>query len=103
MPAILQMINLFICIVQSLYMVIPSIYLLMMLMFYEGLLGGLAYVNTYLLVSETVSIQNREFALGAVGMSDSAGIVLSGLVSLWLEKSLCRYQISTGRPWCNMN
>lgn len=84
-------------------MVVPNVYLLMILMFYEGLLGGLAYVNTYLLVSETVPLQNREFALGAVGMSDSAGIVMSGFVSLWLEKSLCRYQISTGRPWCNMD
>lgn len=100
-PSILQAVNTFICILQSLFVIIPNIYILFILMFYEGLLGGLAYVNTYLLVTETVPLQEREFALGAVGMSDSAGVVLSGLISLWLEKSLCRYQKSTGRPWCD--
>uniref|UniRef100_A0A060T0D8 Protein BTN n=1 Tax=Blastobotrys adeninivorans TaxID=409370 RepID=A0A060T0D8_BLAAD len=100
-PSILQAVNTFICILQSLFVIIPNIYILFLLMFYEGLLGGLAYVNTYLLVTETVPLHEREFALGAVGMSDSAGVVMSGIISLWLEKSLCRYQKSTGRPWCD--
>lgn len=102
-PAFLQLINLFICILQSLYVVIPNVYLMFGLIFYEGLLGGLAYVNTFLLVSESVPPKEREFAMGATTVSDSAGIVIAALISLWLEKALCRFQIDTGRPWCEMN
>lgn len=102
-PAFLQLINLFICVMQSLYMIIPNVYLMFGLIFYEGLLGGLAYVNTFLLVSESVSPGEREFAMGATTVSDSAGIVIAALISLWLEKALCRFQIDTGRPWCEMS
>ncbi|ODQ64771.1 batten's disease protein Cln3 [Nadsonia fulvescens var. elongata DSM 6958] len=100
--ASLQIINVIVCIVQSMYMVLPNVYLLMALVFYEGLLGGFAYVNTFLRVSESVNVDDREFALGSVGISDSAGIVCAGLISLWLEKSLCEFQKSTGRPWCDI-
>ncbi|CDO57392.1 similar to Saccharomyces cerevisiae YJL059W YHC3 Vacuolar membrane protein involved in the ATP-dependent transport of arginine into the vacuole and possibly in balancing ion homeostasis [Geotrichum candidum] len=101
-PSLLQALNLVVVIYQSLYMVIPNVYLVMLLVFYEGLLGGASYVNTFLLVSETVPLQDREFAMGSVGISDSAGVVCAGLISMWLEKYLCGYQKSTGRPWCEL-
>lgn len=74
----------------------------MILVFYEGLLGGAAYVNTFMKVAETATPNDREFSMGAVGISDSAGVVCAGLISLWLEPSLCNYQKSTGRPWCGL-
>lgn len=101
-PAVLQTINVAICIIQSLYMVIPNVYFMFLLIFYEGLLGGLAYVNTFMKVSETVPEEDREFSMGAVGISDSSGIVIAGMVSMWLEKALCGYQKGTGRPWCDL-
>jgi battenin len=101
LPAILQWANLILCVIQSLFVLLPNIYLVMLVIFYEGLLGGLGYVNTFLLVSETVPLSEREFAMGSVGISDSTGIAIAALVSMWLEKALCGYQISTGRPWCN--
>lgn len=83
-------------------MIIPNVYLVMILVFYEGLLGGGAYVNTFMKVAESSTLQDREFSMGAVGISDSAGIVCAGLISLWLEPSLCSYQRSTGREWCQL-
>jgi battenin len=83
-------------------MIIPNIYLMFILIFYEGLLGGFAYVNTFMKVSETVSTEDREFSMGAVGISDSSGIVIAGLISMWLEKALCTYQKGTGRQWCEL-
>lgn len=74
----------------------------MILVFYEGLLGGASYVNTFMKVSEEVILSEREFAMGAVGLSDSAGVVCAGLISLHLEKALCNYQKSTGRPFCEL-
>ncbi|KAK7207050.1 protein BTN1 [Myxozyma melibiosi] len=101
-PAILQLINVVILIIQSMYVIIPNVYLIMLLVFYEGLLGGASYVNTFLLVSETVPLEEREFAMGAVGVSDSGGIVVAGTICLYLETFLCNYQKAHGRPYCGM-
>lgn len=99
-PSLLQNINLVICIVQSLWMVIPSIYIMFLLIFYEGLLGGASYVNTFMLISEQVAFEDREFALGAVSISDSLGVGIASLFGMWMETSLCKYQVSHGRDWC---
>lgn len=96
----LQSVNLIACIFQSIYMFIPNIWIVFLLIFYEGLLGGAAYVNTFMKVSEQVPLQDREFALGCVGISDSFGIVLAAGISLYIEPALCKFQLSTGRDWC---
>lgn len=96
----LQTINLVACILQSIYMYIPNIWVVFILIFYEGLLGGAAYVNTFMRVSEQIPLEDREFALGCVGISDSFGIVLAAGISLWVEPSLCNFQIKDGREWC---
>ncbi|ODV97058.1 hypothetical protein PACTADRAFT_1640 [Pachysolen tannophilus NRRL Y-2460] len=101
-PSLLQFINLAICFAQSLFMIIPNVNLVLLLMFYEGLLGGASYVNTFMLVTESVDLENREFAMGAVGVSDSFGIVVAACISMWLEPKLCQFQVSDGRPWCRM-
>jgi battenin len=100
---ILQILNLSLCIIQSLFMIIPNIWIIFLLILYEGLLGGAAYVNTFMNVSEEVNTSEREFALGCVGISDSFGIVLAATISLWLEPKLCNYQVDTGRNWCTLN
>ncbi|CDR43405.1 CYFA0S12e00166g1_1 [Cyberlindnera fabianii] len=99
-PSVLQFVNLFLLILQSLYYFIPSVYIIMIIVFYEGLLGGAAYVNTFMLIIETIAESEREFSLGATSMSDSGGIVFSALVGLWLEPNLCKYQVGHGRDWC---
>ncbi|ANZ76996.1 BA75_03365T0 [Komagataella pastoris] len=98
--SVLQFTNLIICITQSMFYYIPNVYMMMLIIFYEGLLGGASYVNTFLSVLEETSLDQREFAMGVVGISDSAGIVLSAWFSIWLEPQLCQYQIQHGRPWC---
>ncbi|CAN3370165.1 protein Btn1p [Diutina catenulata] len=100
--AVLQTINVAICVVQSMSFTIPfgSIWPLFALMIYEGLLGGLAYINTFMLVSEQSSAPDREFNMGAVSMSDSFGIVLAGIINWVVETSLCRWQQHHGRDWC---
>lgn len=96
----LQMLNLILLISQSIAMILPNIYLVFLMIFYEGLLGGFSYVNTFMCMSEEISEDHREFAMGAVAVSDSCGIVIAGLISLWLEPALCSYQKTDGRPWC---
>lgn len=99
--SILQTINVGITLIQSLYDApFNSIFLLLGLIFYEGLLGGLLYVNTFMSVSEEVPKDRREFSMGCVGISDSFGVMLAGCINWWLETKLCDVQTSHGRDWC---
>ena len=96
---------------------LPSIYLIFIIILYEGLLGGAAYVNTFhnialevcaswtravgglrslvdgspnpcSLLSQT-SDKHREFAMEAACISDTLGISLSGVLALPLHDFLC--------------
>ncbi|KAL8707129.1 MAG: hypothetical protein Q9220_007792 [cf. Caloplaca sp. 1 TL-2023] len=99
-PSLLQWLNLLFLILQSLFSFIPSVYIVFLLIFWEGLLGGLVYVNTYAEVGERVREEEREFALGAVSVSDSAGITLAGVLGVGIEEGLCKWQVERGRDWC---
>lgn len=102
-PSILQWVNVVVLLLQSIVYFIPNIYIIMMIVFYEGLLGGASYVNTFMLVLETISDDEREFSLGATSLSDSGGIVVAALLGMWIEPSLCHYQVDHGREWCHLN
>ena len=88
---------------QALVSYLPNIYVLFGIIFYEGILGGLVYVNTFALVYEASDPSEREFALGAVGVADAAGIAIAGFMALILEPTLCKYQIAHGRPYCGIH
>ncbi|KAF6063231.1 CLN3 family protein [Candida albicans] len=65
--SVLQFINVMITLYQSIYdLPFHSIWWLFLLIFYEGLLGGASYVNTFKSVSEQVSRTKREFSMGCV-------------------------------------
>ena len=102
-PSILQWVNVVVLLLQSILYFIPNIYIITMIVFYEGLLGGASYVNTFMLVLETISDDEREFSLGATSLSDSGGIVVAALLGMWIEPSLCHYQVDHGREWCHLN
>lgn len=99
--SLLQLLNLGIAVYQSLYdFPFSNIFPVIILIFYEGLLGGLLYVNTFMSVSQKVNPNLREFSMACVGMSDSFGIMVAGFLNVWLEKSLCDKQVSRGKDWC---
>ncbi|KAG0259634.1 hypothetical protein DFQ27_003960 [Actinomortierella ambigua] len=101
-PSALQLLNLALALSQALTQAqhngtgwMRSIVAVFALILWEGLLGGTAYVHTYLGI--TAQFQHdpkgKEFALGVVGVADGLGITLAGLVSLWLEPTLCQDQV----------
>jgi battenin len=100
LPSILQIVNLLFLILQSLYDWIPSVWLVFGVIFWEGLLGGAVYVNTFAEIMESVPEQEREFSLGATSVSDSGGICVAGFVGMVLEVFLCNWQVQRGRNWC---
>jgi len=101
LPSLLQCVNLAILILQALFDFIPSVWIVFAIIFWEGLLGGAVYVNTFAEISDNVKKEEREFSLGAVTVSDSGGICVAGFVGMALEVGLCGWQVRHGRNWCN--
>ncbi|KKK20184.1 hypothetical protein AOCH_005401 [Aspergillus ochraceoroseus] len=100
LPSFLQIINLVVLTLHSLFDFIPSVYLVFLVIFWEGLLGGLVYVNTFAEIGDRVSPENREFSLGATTASDSGGICIAGFLGMMFEVWLCDWQVSHGRDFC---
>ena len=99
-PSFLQVANLALLTAQALVWFLPNVYFVFIIVFWEGLLGGLVYVSTYAAVREDIPEEEREFSLGAVSVSDSAGICLAGFLGVAMESGLCSWQVRHGRDWC---
>jgi battenin len=100
LPSFLQIANLAVLISHSLWNWIPSVYLVFVIVFWEGLLGGAVYVNTFAEIMDRVPEGEREFSLGATSVSDSGGICVAGFVGMVLEGALCGWQVRRGRGYC---
>lgn len=72
------------------------------IIFWEGLLGGLVYVSTFAEITDNVPKEDREFSLGATSVSDSGGICIAGFLGMAVEVSLCRWQVNHGRNYCKL-
>jgi battenin len=99
-PSFLQVLNLVILTLHALFDFIPSVYIVFIIIFWEGLLGGLVYVNTFAEITDNVPREDREFSLGATSVSDSGGICIAGILGMGMEVALCRWQVNHGRDYC---
>ncbi|KAK3396892.1 batten's disease protein Cln3 [Sordaria brevicollis] len=100
LPSLLQVANLVLLTLHALLNFIPSVYIVFVIIFWEGLLGGAVYVNTFAEIMENVPAEDREFSLGATSVSDSGGICVAGFLSMAMEVWLCNWQVDHGRDWC---
>ncbi|XP_075420808.1 battenin isoform X2 [Tenrec ecaudatus] len=87
--ALLQCLNLAFLMADVWFSFLPSIYLVFLVVLYEGLLGGAAYVNTFHNIALKTSDEHREFAMATACISDTLGISLSGALALPLHDFLC--------------
>ncbi|KAM0660824.1 hypothetical protein ACHAPH_003437 [Verticillium nonalfalfae] len=99
-PSFLQIGNLGFLAAHAVLNFVPTVYLVFIIIFWEGLLGGAVYVNTFAEIMDTVPSEEREFSLSATSVSDSGGICIAGLLSIFVEVRLCDWQVSQGRDWC---
>ena len=99
-PTILQCLNLAILTLHAIYPFIPNVYCIFVVVFWEGLLGGIVYVSTFRRIGEEIKDEDREFSLGATSVSDSGGICIAGFIGMALETGLCSWQVSKGRDYC---
>eukprot|EP01091_Cochliopodium_minus_P010382 TRINITY_DN2730_c0_g1_i1.p1 TRINITY_DN2730_c0_g1~~TRINITY_DN2730_c0_g1_i1.p1 ORF type:complete len:415 (+),score=74.71 TRINITY_DN2730_c0_g1_i1:22-1245(+) len=85
---IFQIINMFFLLFQVIYNFIPYYWLVFFIIFWEGLVGGACYTNTYYLISQNVEPKYLEFSLGITSVADTLGIVLAGFSALLIEPAL---------------
>ncbi|KAH6603796.1 hypothetical protein Trco_007242 [Trichoderma cornu-damae] len=100
LPSLLQVGNLVLLTLHAMFFFIPSVYVVFVVIFWEGLLGGAVYVNCFAEIMENVPAEEREFSLSATTVSDSGGICIAGLIGIVMETGLCEYQVAHGRDWC---
>ncbi|TKA49283.1 hypothetical protein B0A49_12835, partial [Cryomyces minteri] len=70
-PSFLQIVNLIVLTLHALFDFIPNVYYIFAVVFWEGLLGGLVYVNTFAEITDKVKQEDREFSLGATSSTAS--------------------------------
>lgn len=100
LPSFLQVGNLVLLTLHAMFPFLPSVYVLFVIIFWEGLLGGAVYVNTFAEIMQNVPPAEREFSLGATSVSDSGGICIAGFISMAMEVRLCNWQVRQGIEWC---
>jgi battenin len=85
---------------HAIFNFVPNVYIIFAVIFWEGLLGGLVYVNTFAEITDNVPKEDREFSLSATTVSDSGGICIAGFISMGFEVWLCNWQVRHGRNYC---
>lgn len=83
------MINMAFIFSEAYLLFLPSFWIVVLVVFYEGLLGGSAYVNTFYRISQDVPARHREFSLRIASLADSAGIALAGAIALPVHDAMC--------------
>ncbi|KAL3308575.1 G1/S-specific cyclin cln3 [Cichlidogyrus casuarinus] len=86
---VLQSINFFLILLHLLYPFIPFIWVAFVLIFYEGLISGLAFVNTFHRIAIESPAPFREFTLASASAADTIGILLSAFSGILVHNALC--------------
>ncbi|TKR94318.1 hypothetical protein L596_008615 [Steinernema carpocapsae] len=90
----LQMINAIMFFEDAQRRFLPHIGVVFLIIFYEGLLGGGAYVNTFRSIHKTIpSKVEREFSLSIATLADSMGIVIAGFSAIPAHNYICSARI----------
>ncbi|TNM97421.1 hypothetical protein fugu_015577 [Takifugu bimaculatus] len=87
--ALLQILNAVLLLFAVGYQFLPSAWLVFVIILYEGLLGGAAYVNTFFFISKEAKDRQREFSMSTASVGDSFGIALAALVAFPVHRYFC--------------
>lgn len=87
--SLLQVVNAVFLLFAVRYQFLPNAWVVFVIILYEGLLGGAAYVNTFHFISKETEDRYREFAMAAASVGDSLGIALAGLAAFPVHRYFC--------------
>ncbi|CEF68195.1 Battenin [Strongyloides ratti] len=86
---ILQLLNFLLFTFEAIFYFIPHIGIIFGAIFFEGLVGGAAYVNTFDHIHKISKEDEKEFSLSVATQGDCFGITLSGFISIFLHNTIC--------------
>lgn len=89
---VLQLVNLVILTLSSLFVWLPNLSVAYIIVVWEGLLGGLTYVNAFYRLRKETPPYLREWALSTTTIGDAAGVSLAAFVSVWLESAIMSFR-----------
>lgn len=84
-----QFINVIILLFEAIFYYIPNIWIVFVLVLWEGLIGGATYVNTFYRISTEIPKADLEVSMGIASMADSIGIALAGWLSMPVHNVIC--------------
>ena len=87
----LQLANVAIALTQIFFGYMGSIWLVIALIFWEGLLGGGCYVNAFNRLSAEIPKKDREMSIAVASIADSIGIALAGFTAIPVHNAICTY------------
>lgn len=88
--SLLQSLNVIYFLYEAIYLSTPSIWIVFVLVFWEGLLGGLCYVNTFNRITREVPAEYRSFGMGVTTVGESFGVVAAGLLAIPIHNVICQ-------------
>ncbi|RUS69569.1 hypothetical protein EGW08_022670 [Elysia chlorotica] len=90
---VLQFANLIILFLQVFYRFIPSFWVILAIVLWEGLLGGAAYVNTFYKLTNEIKAEHKEFCIGVATLGDSIGIAVAGVAAIPTHNAICHLNL----------
>lgn len=87
--SVFQFINVVYFLTEVIWFYTPSIWIVFVIVLWEGLLGGGAYVNTFYRMSKEIPPGRQQFAMAMVVQSDSYGIALAGFLAIPVHNAIC--------------
>ncbi|BES95336.1 CLN3 protein [Nesidiocoris tenuis] len=88
--AVLQGVNVVIFLTEALIGYISYLEIVLVIIFWEGLLGGACYVNTFRRIMKERPRESRDFAMAINAIGDSIMISLAGLIAIPVHNALCK-------------
>lgn len=84
-----QFINLILLTTEAIYLYLPSVWIVFGLIFWEGLLAGAAYVNTFYRIAHETAPHEKAFAMGITSLAGSLGVSTAGALAVPFHSYLC--------------
>lgn len=88
--SVLQVVNFVFFFCATIYLFLPSFWVTFVLVLYEGLLGGAAYVNAFYSISMEVPMVHLEFSMSIAGVADTVGTSGAGVAAIFIHKYICQ-------------
>uniref|UniRef100_A0A0B6ZW08 Battenin n=2 Tax=Arion vulgaris TaxID=1028688 RepID=A0A0B6ZW08_9EUPU len=90
---ILQFINLAVLLCHVFFQFIPSIWVVFIIVLWEGLIGGAAYVNTFYKMTNELPEDQKEYCIGVATLGDAVGIAIAGAAAIPSHQAICNLHL----------